>query len=250
MEKIDSIPIINRILSHFRRDLHKVLDDIDIRLALFKRKLILYERRDEMAMVEKAQKYCEANKVEQLHGQIDDLLTFYGVKNAKIHLSHQFPLEFEPYLHHLYTLQEELSIYSVNSMVKKSENKIEAAFNELKKDLQQARGIQDGDTLIGMINPLLQELTQFEDFLLEETFSRQDESRIIQQCVALSQKIDTLERLITHYYPALDEHRQNIIIHWNQIVEALIHAFDKVYAGKTVPMTMRSGVQEFAVEGV
>ena len=230
--------ILSRMLFFWKRDLQKIIDDIEIQLVLLKKELYHLDQKSPalLATIRQALDSCGKEKTDILHKNISQV-----TKEIRRHR----PLEHcEHYALNLDLLNEELGKYSVNNLVQKSESQIEFLFNNMKKYLQDIKKCSEGRYHQIISPPLFELLTKTEDSLLDG-FSRSDESKVLQLLSACATPIDRLNlELLSEKDPRIQELRLKLIESWNSLMDIIIGAFQKVHAKAIVYHKTGSGVTE------
>ena len=230
--------ILSRMLFFWKRDLQKIIDDIEIQLVLLKKELYHLDQKSPtlLATIRQALDSCGKEKTDILHKNISQV-----TKEIRRHR----PLEHcEHYALNLDLLNEELGKYSVNNLVQKSESQIEFLFNNMKKYLQDIKKCSEGRYHQIISPPLFELLTKTEDSLLDG-FSRSDESKVLQLLSACATPIDRLNlELLSEKNPRIQELRLKLIESWNSLMDIIIDAFKKVHAKAIVYHKTGSGVTE------
>jgi len=230
--------ILSRMLFFWKRDLQKIIDDIEIQLVLLKKELYHLDQKSPalLATIRQALDSCGKEKTDILHKNISQV-----TKEIRRHR----PLEHcEHYALNLDLLNEELGKYSVNNLVQKSESQIEFLFNNMKKYLQDIKKCSEGRYHQIISPPLFELLTKTEDSLLDG-FSRSDESKVLQLLSACATPIDRLNlELLSEKNPRIQELRLKLIESWNSLMDIIIGAFQKVHAKAIVYHKTGSGVTE------
>lgn len=248
---MESEKIIAGILSHHRRNKQEIIDDLEIQLALLRRKARHYQRHTVVELAGEALACAAKGSKVQLSSKLQALLLEF--KNKDYPKQYFFdlgnwPLDFEPLVTKLHDLGEELARYSVSAVAKKSEQAISVLFNQVQADLESIRNFLVSETMRAQVVSLSQGLVALEVFLLDGDFGEEGERKIIDDMLQAGKEVQEILGMLTWHFPQLQAQQDSLAENWNFLVDSIHACYKAVYGARAIVVPQRSGIKEFVVK--